>query len=556
MLRKALRALDGAHAALVQDVVDGKRFFWLGSGVSLQQVPDVVQLAAKALQALRDRSFVGPDEDANRRALITILDRFLPGESVRFAAMGGTWEPLDLEPLRNSYSEIFSVRVDGQPSEYMLMQAADLPNTYGSPTLQPGPDHLYLAVLIAEGVLRTMASGNWDGLVEAAVLELTAQSGLLDVYVAADDARADTGFAQIAKFHGCAVLARTDPARYADKIIATPAQISRFDNDASFEHMRALLKERTGHYRSLVLGLSVQDSDLLGAFTRAAESQPWPWDPDHPAYVFAEPSLRPTQVDVLENCYRAEFETDRAAIVDHSAFGTFARPLLAGLVLEVLKSKVLAVLGRQSSVPVSIQEELADGVQRVASQVSASVGHDDARLLTFLTEGYAALLRQYFGNQHFPPDAKYISLARGTRSQVEADPTVTLIGADLFALAIGFLGWGDRARRWRPRLASTVDGRIVELWSRLTNDSALVAVVRGAAEADAVLASNTWATGARPMAILHMQSRPRGATRSTASRLGAGRRFGRRHEIWWCDLVEHAASADEIADRFYAGVGL
>lgn len=553
MFRKALRSLQNEHAALVDDVADGRRFFWLGSGISRDQVPDVVAVVERVLLFLRDHAVTGPDAAEHHAALLEILENFLPAEAMRFNADAAAWSPTDLEPLRQQYSEVLGVRVGDRPGDYLLMTAADLPTTYGASDLKPGIAHYLLAVLIAEGVLRELASGNWDGLVEVAVDELTGRPGLLDVYVAAEDARNGNSIAQIAKFHGCAVLARTDPAHYADKIIATRAQISRFDNNGAFEHMRSALRERTTRYRSLVLGLSIQDHDLLAVFTKSAENHPWPWDQSHPAYVFAEPQILPSQRDVLENGYGPDFDSSHADIISKSAFGTFAGPLLAGLVAEAILKKILALLERQSSVHLLMEADLALGVRRIAALVAASVGNDEQTLLAFVTGPYAAFVRQYLG---LDAGHRYVPMVRVPRNQIEFEPSVAVLGLELLAACIGLLGWGDHQRRWRVRTDSADTPGIVRLVDMRSDRATRLVIVRGIREADAVLASMAWTSGAERMAIVYMHERPRPATRSAASKLGRGRRLPNRLETCWSDLVAHSATSDELVGRLQAEVGL
>lgn len=554
MLRKALQALQGEHAALVGDVVDGRRLLWLGSGISYGKAPGLTQVLNRVLLFLRDGARSQPDGGAHRAALLEILGAHLPSEVDKFNADPTGWIPPNLDSLRQSYSKILGVRVGDRPSDYLVMTAADVPNTFGAPSLSPGSAHRLLAVLVAEGVVKEIASGNWDGLVEAAVMELTDQPGLLDVYVLADDGREGNSVAQIAKFHGCAVLARTDPDRYAAKIIATRAQISRFDNHATFEHMRAALKERTTKYRSLVLGLSLQDLDLLAVFTCAAENHPWVWEAGHPAYVFAEPQLHGSQCDVLENSYGDEFDKSRRDIIEKSAFGTYAEPLLGALVLEVLLLKLLALLHRQATVDTAIEKELANGLRRVAALLALSVGDDSSTLLSFLAGQYAAFVRQYLG---LDSSHCYVPMVRATRVQISFDHSVAVTGVDLLAVAVGLLGWGDLNRLWRVRGAPNPGSSGgVRIADRETGRIADVAIVRGSREADSVFASEAWILGAGRMAVLYMCERPRSATRYAGSKLGTGRRMSNRFEASWADLADHCKSSREIVERMKTEVGL
>lgn len=553
MLRDARRSLQREHAALVRDVVDGKRFFWLGSGISREQVPDVVNVLTRVLQFLRDRALSESRSAGHRDALLEILNTHLPAEVARYEANEKAWVPNDPEPLREAYSQVLGVRVGDLPSDYLLMTAADLPNVYGSDGLKPGTAHRLIAILVAEGVLKEIASGNWDGLVEASVQELTNDPGLLDVYVSPEDLRVGNSLAQIAKFHGCAVLTRKDHSRYASKIIATRTQISRFESDDSFKHMRDALQERTTKYRSLFLGLSVQDNDLLNVFTRAAVRHPWQWEETHPAYVFAQPRIKAPQRDVLENSYADEYDAHHSEITASSAFGTYAEPLLAALVLEVLLHKLLALLARETTLNTLLKDDLAQGVRRVAMLVAAGAGNDENALLAFVTGPYAALVRQYLG---LDANKKYVPLARGHQSQIMSEPMVPVTGADLLATAIGLLGWGDQQQRWWIRGGAALTYGTFQVIERETSRSTQLAIVKGAREANAVLASATWVAGDERMAILYMYERPAAAVRSAGSRLGGGRRLSNRLEAHWCELSAYASTTDEIAERFQTEVGL
>lgn len=287
-MREAWRLLHSGHEQLIDDVANGRRLIWLGSGISRDQVPDLVQLLARVLIFLRQRAGSGEADAAQHRAaLLEILEDNLPAERERYEADPMGWQPGDLESLRDRYSRVLGVGVEGKPTDYLLIDGAGLPELYGDAALQPGPTHLILAMLISEGCATQFASGNWDGLIEKALSEISASESLIDVYVDVDDPRNAHGHAEIAKFHGCAVLALAQPDRYRGKIIATNAQISKLHGDPAFEHMKDHLRDLTTRKRSLILGLSVQDSDLLAIFQGAASRSPWPWDPSHPAYLFA-----------------------------------------------------------------------------------------------------------------------------------------------------------------------------------------------------------------------------------------------------------------------------
>lgn len=553
MFRGALERFVATDEKLVRDVADSKRLFWLGSGISRDQVPDLAMIMRVMLLELRDRARSGAEADIHRDALTEILSAHLQGELPRYKANPETWEPVSTEPLRNVYSDVIGTRVGNKPGEYLLLELAHLIETYGDSDLRPGPIHQYLAILIAEGMVTNLASGNWDGLVEAALRDLTATPEWLDVYVTGDDRRNEKGFARLAKFHGCAVLAREHPNTYLDRIIATRAQISRFSTRAEFEHMRTWLSQRTEQDRSIILGLSVQDSDLLNVFTKAAEAHPWQWDSDRPAYVFAQPTLRDGQLDVLDNCYNGDFNAHREAVIERSAFGHYAGPTIAALTWRALALKALAMLERADL----SSEELADGLSRglnhLAEEVPRRVGYDEGRLLEFLLGPYSDLVRDYFGGRNFP--GRYAVALRGSLSHVATDPTVRLLTSDLLACAIGFLGWGLLSDHWKLAVHDSSGHPRLGL-ARAASSTVIVRIVRGAVEADEVLSSADWTAGEGDVALIYMHDRPRSSQRSTSSRMGSRRRTSNRMEISWRDLTSDAISINEASSRFLSVVGI
>lgn len=554
-MREAWRLLRVHHPELIDDIADGRRFVWLGSGISREQVPDLVELIRRVLLFLRDRAASSePDAQVHRNALLEILNDHLSAEEPRYLASPEDWEPGDLDHLRESYSRILGVGVVGKPNDYLLIDGAALPNLYGNPALEPGPTHTLLAVLISEGVLPNLASGNWDGLVEKALETISGTRSLLDVYVDVNDPRSANGHAEIAKFHGCAVLTLTESARYRDKIIATSAQISRLHGDDTYAHMRDRLRHLTTSARSLVLGLSVQDSDLLAIFKAAANRSPWPWDSAHPAYLFAEPSVLPTQRDVLEVAYGDDFGRERPTILSRSALGTYAGPMTAAIVLEVLSAKFVAALRHHQGLPTDVYPVLEQGIHRLVLKIVATHGDSEASIAAFLLGGYADFLRSYFG---LGTDAgTYIAFARGTRIRIGSDIATTAMGIDLLSAAVGLIGFGERTGRWRVALTEASRGTLVSISRPRAQTMMRLVVVRGAREAIAVMTTDDWIQGHGAMVLLQMDVGAPPSPRSSAGRIGRGRASRARRELTWSEISDSIENLEDLMSRFETGIGL
>lgn len=555
-MREAWRLLRSENEQLIDDVANGRRLFWLGSGISRDQVPDLVQLLRRVLLFLRQRAGSGEGDAAHHRAaLLEILEDNLPSERAKYDDDPMGWEPGDLESLRDRYSRVLGVGVEGKPTDYLLIDGAGLPELYGDPALQPGPTHLLLAMLISEGCATQFASGNWDGLVEKALSEISGSDSLIDVYVDVDDPRDAHGHSEIAKFHGCAVLALAQPDRYRGKIIATNAQISKLHGDPEFAHMKDHLRDLTTRKRSLILGLSVQDSDLLAIFRGAASRSPWRWDPNHPAYLFAEPAISASQRDVLEVAYGEEFGHERTNIIGRSALGAYAGPVVAAVLLEVLAAKMIAAMERHQPLNGAVLASLHEGIRRLITRIVARYGRDESALAEFLLGGYSDLVRTYLGPLA-SGDANYLPFARATRNQLSTDPAVVAMGLDLLAIALGVLGLGERAGRWRVSLPIESKGSRISISRRSGGTTTTVIVVRSAAEAIAAMESDDWVEGEGEMVLLQMQNGPSALSRSPGGRIGRGRAARSRHDLSWSALSDSVSDVDELMARFEAGAKL
>lgn len=110
---------------------------------------------------------------------------------------------------------------------YLVWAGINVASTYGGPHLHPDVEHLCVAILMLEGVVRFVPTTNWDGLIEVALSRLAPQPDrLLRVVVLPEDFSSPERPAELVKFHGCAVRALTDEEHYRDRLIARESQIS------------------------------------------------------------------------------------------------------------------------------------------------------------------------------------------------------------------------------------------------------------------------------------------------------------------------------------------
>lgn len=345
-VEKTLELLDGPLASIAAGIAQDRYAFWLGSGISFGRMASLKELIARVLDHLQQR--VTPDAGCRfRRALKEIL-RLAHLSTADQAAIDlgnsiAAWPHLEslIDRLASDYARLLDQQVDGELPDYLLWHGVNVPDTYGDLTVEPDSEHLCLAVLILEGVSSDMPSANWDGLVERAVDAIAPGSPAIVVCVEPDDLRKPVYKTRLYKFHGCAILAGRDQARYRPRLIGRQSQIigwsTRAENVAMVEHLIDLATTK----RTLMLGLSTQDVNIQAIFASAQSRMPWPWPSDPPAYVFSEDRLGVDQRILLQNVYREAYSAaNRHAIEDSALIRAYAKPLLCALALHVVCSKL------------------------------------------------------------------------------------------------------------------------------------------------------------------------------------------------------------------------
>ncbi len=187
-IAETLDLLDNRFAALSAAVERRGFAIWVGSGISLGRAPNVGEMLGRALEHLRQRA---DPTDANcrfRRTLGQAVEMSGLDEAscarVRFNVPFDNWPEKNdiIDGLWSRYAEVLDIRVTGEDDDYMLWEAVDVRNTYGTID-DPDCEHLCIAILVMEGAIADIASANWDGLIEAAIMRLGGGAALLQVVV-------------------------------------------------------------------------------------------------------------------------------------------------------------------------------------------------------------------------------------------------------------------------------------------------------------------------------------------------------------------------------------
>ena len=172
------------------------------------------------------------------------------------------WPVIDtvLTNLTREYSRLLDIRVAGHNEpDFLLWEVVDVPTTFSAAHTTPDCEHLCLAILLLEGVLPDLPTANWDGLIEAAVDELTDAAGTaLRICVTPEDLRQPPLLTRLLKFHGCAIRAAADPATFRPLLIARYSQITDWPHNHDYELMRRQLVGLSVTKPTLMVGLSAQ----------------------------------------------------------------------------------------------------------------------------------------------------------------------------------------------------------------------------------------------------------------------------------------------------------
>ena len=240
------------------------------------------------------------------------------GLSSQFATPFVDWSERNaiIDKLWNNYSRVLDIRIRDEPTDFILWEAIDIRAAFASPA-PPAAEHLCIAILILEGAVGTIASANWDGFIEAAVARLSADApDLLQVVVDPEQLRDAAGRPKLLKFHGCIIHATRDPEAFRGYLTGSHTQIMEWPDNPMFDAVCSAVIDVATNQKSLVVGLSIQDSNLQSIFSRAKRINPWPWPcaPQAPGHVFCEEVIRQGQSDVLKIVYGEAYTTSVDAI--------------------------------------------------------------------------------------------------------------------------------------------------------------------------------------------------------------------------------------------------
>jgi len=461
-VREVLDMFDGDFSRVAEGVANGEFALWIGSGIS-RKAPSLGGLIELGIEALRLRAMTPATKEVFYPKLEEAL---IMGEGV-LADLRPLYDQPFLnwpqsaairDKIWNKYSRFLDIRIPGQSADFMLWEAVDIRAAFSNP-VSPAAEHLCIAVLVLEGAIREMASGNWDGFIEAAVAQLSGSAdGLLQVVVDPNHLRGGVGNARLLKFHGCIRHASDEPDTFRPYLTGSHTQITEWPTQDKFAAVVAAVTGLATNHHSLVMGLSIQDANLQGVFSRAKKANPWPWPPDPgaPGHVFCEDTIKEGQRDVLKIVYGDHYNDHMAAIESASHLRAWAEQVLIALVFGVLERK-LALLMRERLQAVGRDMAIDDCVAFLRELRNAAAGHavvdaSDESRTPFVVHALSVWSRvlAVFRTGALPKIAgEYERVSASGPKQLAADANAVTARLGDFAIAVSLLHHGQTDGRWQ-----------------------------------------------------------------------------------------------------------
>lgn len=349
-VREVLAKFDTDFAPVAQAAENGEFALWVGSGIS-RQAPNLGNLIERAFEFLRQKAIDPPTQAAFTLALdeAVKLAGLDPAKlRPQYAAPFASWaeKAQIVKALWDQYSDLLDIRIVGERGDFILWDAIDIRTAFAHPR-PPAATHLCIGILMMEGAVKTVASGNWDGFIEDAVSRLSnGGPGILQVIVDPDHLREAPAQAKLLKFHGCVVYATKEPVTFRKYLTGSRTQVTEWPDKPEFAPMVNAMINVATNQKTMVLGLSIQDFNLQSIFSKAKQVHAWPWPctPHAPGHVFCEDQITKGQSNVLKIVYGDAYDADAIAIQSAAHLRAWAEQVLIALVLKVLADKLVRLM--------------------------------------------------------------------------------------------------------------------------------------------------------------------------------------------------------------------
>ncbi|NRP89047.1 hypothetical protein GFPCMMHI_04972 [Ensifer adhaerens] len=556
---ETLKLLDNEFLEVAVGVARAEYALWLGSGISRERVADLRVVARRVLDYLSANARIETGDGTYKRALDKALGLALTHSekaAIDQTTDPATWANIDtvVERLVGKYSLLLDIRILGQPSDHLVWDIVDVRATYADDNLEPDCEHTAVAVLILEGVFPKVASANWDGLVEKAVANLSdGNETLVGVLVRAEDIPGAGGRTLLHKFHGCAIQAKRQEAQYREFIVGRDQQITDWPNDPKFALMKNQLEGLSVTHRTLMIGLSAQDSNIKDIFSvgRAMLKRSWPSHP--PAYVFAGDELGAEQGTMLKSVYQDDYDNLELEIEKAAKIPAYGKPLLTALVLSVLGQKAAKLIDLVDAPKLSAEEraKIMKGVIGARDLVAAKAGETSDGKRTFMNAVVAGITRSLSIFR-----AETAALAKGIYGpigglpigQMANDPYVKMSSMPELGALLGVVGRATEVDGWKITPATGDASRGSFSISGPAGNQQKMFVVSNDETLSKLIGDGVIKEADDTIVAVCSVSTARRQT-SPSSRFGRGDSDFSYREFSFKELLVNAASADEVLAR-------
>jgi len=452
--------------------------------------------------------------------------------------------------LSRQYAQFLNIDVEEEDDDLLVWEGIDVVGTYAAPDVQPSAEHFALAALVKEGMISELASANWDGLVEKAVEAISAGICAIDVCVKSEDLQEPQYRAKLLKFHGCAVRAALDENEYRQYIVGRQVQIDMWRDDPKNQGIVQHLVTTVMENPTLMLGLSAQDFNIRGIFTKAQNQLAWSWPGERPACVFSNNQIGEDQRALLGNVFRDHYSGQtRAVIQENVLIRSYASQLLPALLLYGLEKK----LDRISTmlpveIPASLQGWVKSSIRGLRDAIAASCDEDILEFVQSLMRKITKC-KSLMIEGSLPEDAaKFEPITETAVRNIEDSQIMRNSGMPEASVAAAIIGAGSTAGLWQVG-ATPDDGLGTGMFTLSQGDRSTPLFVVTNANAEHQLFESGHIQETEDAIVVHAQPIHDKMQRSPTRSFGraAAKRI-RRTSIR--TLLDEVTSGEELTERF------
>lgn len=553
-IAETIDLLDSEFRSFSVGFQAGLYALWLGSGISRERVVGLDGVLAKLLENLRLR-ITGADCEHHRAfdKILGLAD-LSPAEKdqIKLTQPVASWPIHDelINRLWNKYSKVLGTEVQGRPFDYLLWDVLEFATTFAAQ--RADAEHLAIGMLVLEGVVSDLATANWDGLLEAAMVELGRPNETFRVAVTGDDLRGPLGIGTLYKFHGCANRAIANEADYRPLLVAREAAITHWAQNQRYTQMREQLRALIARSRTLMIGLSGQDTNIQQLFG----GNGWVWNSAPAPIVFATQELSEGQKSILEGAYQDDYEANRDQIRTDATLPAFGKPLLLALLLRTMFGKLAALAGMLTSPAVGTagRQSLLEGLkalEHAAAQAGNANRYECARTIGALM---GRVTEQFFGGPGSAGRRPYMPLSALPAHLMQQDPAVGFSGRPEAAAALGLIGQGLVVNRWSVSVDDPEQPKSGALRLAAPAAEARVFLAANDDNINQLLASGAFDEEDDDVVVICSRKITPRQQRSPSKSWRTGKAPPRYISV--SDLLEGSASFDEVHSRFNSEIGL